>query len=166
MKCCDERTYPCFETLTSLSEPTDMTQNCDQTKAMHVVSAIPYQVIVLARWKERTLSYTRSPIPAQLMIDINTHHNPGTSLCRSEKNLNNGSPLLLLREVCVACRGRGGDLVAAAALLELVEDADTPVAGVVNCVPLAPIVGSCTLPLSSHMPLVYGGHGGGVCVGE
>ena len=64
------------------------------------------------------------------------------------------------------CSGRGGALVAAAALLELLEDADAPDAGVVNFVPLAPIVGSCTFPLNSHIPLVNGGHGGGLCVGE
>lgn len=66
--------------------------------------------------------------------------------------------------MCIACVVT--PLLEVAALLELVDDAepDPAVAPVVYLVPFAPIVGSGTLPLSSHDPLVKGGHVGGLVV--
>ena len=58
-------------------------------------------------------------------------------------------------------------LVEVAALLALVVVPEPAVPNAdVYAVPFCPSVGSGTLPLTSHIPLVYAGHAGGFAVGE
>jgi len=81
-------------------------------------------------------------------------------LWKSLTDPQNGVRSLLLREI-------EGFLVVDDAPLELVDAAAVPVVmPVVYRVPLAPIVGNGTLPLTSHSPLVKGGQAGGLEVGE
>lgn len=83
------------------------------------------------------------------MIVIIVHQMIWWSLLKRQTPSQNPLRFLVLRETVAV-------LVADDAPAELVEDdAAAPVViPVVYCVPLAPIVGSGTLPLTSHIPLV------------
>jgi hypothetical protein len=89
------------------------------------------------------------------------HETTWWSLLKRQRPSQSELRFLFLRETVAV-------LVADDAPAELVEDdAAAPVViPVVYFVPLAPIVGSGTLPLTSHIPLVNDGHAGGVSVGE
>ena len=101
-------------------------------------------------------------MPATATTDMMTNIQAGWFLRNWPTHPQNDVRSLLLREI----EGEGF-LVVDEAPLELVDAAAVPVVmPVVYCVPLAPIVGNGTLPLTSHIPLVKGGQAGGFVVGE